>query len=81
MSTMKYKILGVGLGVALLAGCAGGYTNEDVGTVLGAGGGALVGNAITNDPVGAVVGAGAGALVGREIGRRADDRYYYDEGY
>jgi len=78
MKTVIVKFLGICLGSALLVGCAGSYTGEDMGTVIGAGTGALVGGAITNDALGAVVGAGAGALVGREVGRRSDhhDRHH-----
>lgn len=80
MNLFKLKILGLFLGTALLSGCAGGYSNEELGTVLGAGSGALIGSSITNDATGAVIGAGAGALIGHEVGRQTDDHYRY-EGY
>ncbi len=52
-----------------VAGC----TKEDVGTVIGAGGGAVAGKAIgghgTSGVVGTALGTLAGAWIGREIGR------------
>lgn len=72
MNKAVYKLIGATLAAALLVGCAN-ASNEDYGTVLGAGAGALLGYGISsNSALGPVVGAGAGALVGREIGRRAD---------
>ena len=40
----------------------------NTGTVLGAVGGGLIGNAIGGDAAGTIVGAGAGAVVGHQIG-------------
>ncbi len=83
---LTIKILGICLSSVLLTSCADYYTNEDIGTVLGAGSGALIGSTISNDATGAVIGAGAGALIGHEVGRQTDDRYrhegyYYTERY
>lgn len=80
MNKITYKFLSICLGTALLSGCAGGYSNQELGTVLGAGSGALIGSTITNDVTGAVIGAGAGAMIGHEVGRQTDDHYRY-EGY
>ena len=59
-----------GLGVAPLAGCAqggGSYSNEGVGTVLGAVGGAATGATLGSGKWWAI---GAGALVGGVVGNR-----------
>jgi len=72
MRKTYFKLMGVVLGSALLIGCAN-ATNEDIGTVVGAGAGALIGYGInSSNATGAVIGGAAGALVGREVGRRAD---------
>ena len=54
-------------------------TRKVNGTLLGAAGGALLGNAIGNNGTGTIVGGLGGAVVGREIGRKgcAPRRAYY----
>lgn len=76
MRLLPLKLVAVAAFSIWAVGCAN-ASGSDVGTVVGAGTGALAGYAISSDsPVGAVIGAGAGALVGREIGRRHDERVY-----
>jgi osmotically inducible lipoprotein OsmB len=72
-------------GAALLAGCATGPSNQQLGTVGGAVVGGAVGNAVGNgNAFGTVGGAAAGALIGNEIGRRSDynrnNNYYPNNG-
>ncbi len=62
---------------AICAVTAAGCTKEEVGTIVGAGGGAVVGKAIgghgTSGVVGTAIGTLAGAWIGREIGRSMDE--------
>lgn len=49
-------------------------TKEDSGTLLGAVGGALLGNAVSNNSgVGIAIGTLAGAYIGRTVGRQLDE--------
>lgn len=61
-------------GDASAASCG---TRKFNGTVLGAAGGALLGDAVTHGSTGPIVGGLAGAVVGREIGRSGCRRVYY----
>ena len=63
--------------VMTLAGCAAG-PNQQLGTGVGAVGGALVGNAIGGNTASTVGGAAIGGLIGNEVGRRSDERNYYN---
>jgi len=63
---------GLALCVVLSTGCA--TRNQTVGTAVGAGGGALIGQAIGGNTAGTLIGAGAGALAGNIVGREMDDR-------
>ena len=81
--TMSTKQFAPALGLALsLAACAGNPDgpgpNENTGTLLGAGTGALLGAAVAghgtgNRLAGAAIGAGLGALIGNRIGASLDD--------
>ena len=63
------------LASSTLLGCA---NNQEAGTVVGAGAGALAGYAIApNSALGPVIGAGAGALIGNQVGRDVDRENYY----
>lgn len=78
MKLMVIKLAAVAAISVWLTGCSN-ASGEDVGTVAGAGLGALAGYSISsNNAVGSVIGAGAGALIGREIGRQHDMRHGYD---
>ena len=68
------------LAISTLLGCA---NNQDAGTVIGAGTGALAGYAIApHSAIGPVIGAGAGALIGNQVGRNVDrDQYYRHQRY
>jgi osmotically inducible lipoprotein OsmB len=80
--------LGAATSAAQADGCSG--RNHNTGTVVGAVGGGLIGNAITHgSAVGVVGGAVAGGLAGNAISRDSDCRrpaarhhrqkvYYYD---
>jgi surface antigen len=55
----------------LAAGCA---TKEDSGTLIGAGGGALLGSALSHgSPGGIIAGALVGGFIGNRIGKSMDD--------
>ncbi|WP_295851605.1 glycine zipper 2TM domain-containing protein [uncultured Xylophilus sp.] len=58
-----------------LSGCAGGPTNQQIGTGTGAVLGGVAGNALFGGTAGTVGGAAAGALVGNEVGKRSERRY------
>ncbi|HXS07171.1 MAG TPA: glycine zipper domain-containing protein [Rhizomicrobium sp.] len=64
--------------IALIAGTAGAYADacsghsHETGTLLGAGGGALVGGLASHSVVGAVVGGVAGGFAGNAIARSSD---------
>ncbi len=75
MKMIKLAACSAILASATLVGCA---TNEDTGTVVGAGAGALAGYAIApHSALGPVIGAGAGAIVGNQVGRNMDRENYY----
>ena len=85
------KITAASLALTLLAGCAndpygrqssGGFSKQDVGTVLGGVGGAVIGSNIGKGK-GNIVGIAAGTLLGAALGNsigasldRADMQYY-----
>ena len=48
----------------------GRYVSKTTGTLLGAGGGALLGGVLTHGSTGPIVGAAAGGLAGREISKK-----------
>jgi len=60
-------------GALALGACASSGPNEQGGTAIGAGGGAVLG-AVVGGWQGAVIGAVAGGVVGNLIGRDMDDR-------
>lgn len=68
------KTLVVISSIALLSGCAGMGPDQTGGTILGAGGGALLGSEFGGTG-GAVIGAAAGALGGNYIGKELDRGY------
>ncbi|MBX9587113.1 MAG: glycine zipper 2TM domain-containing protein [Gammaproteobacteria bacterium] len=79
MKAFKLAACSAILASATLVGCA---TNEEGGTVVGAGTGALVGYAIAPHSVlGPVIGAGAGAIVGNQVGRNIDRDQNYRHRY
>lgn len=62
--------------VAAMANSCSGHSHQ-TGTVLGAGGGAIIGGVATHSVVGAVGGAVLGGLAGNAIARSNDcDRHY-----
>ena len=68
--------------IALGASTAGAFADQcsghshDTGTILGAGGGAVVGGFASHSAAGAVIGGVAGALAGNAIARNNDCRRY-----
>lgn len=64
-------------GALALGGCAGG-PNQQLGTGVGALGGAAVGQAIGHNTAATVGGAAVGGLIGNQVGRSADERNYYN---
>jgi osmotically inducible lipoprotein OsmB len=64
--------------VMTLAGCAAG-PNEQLGTGVGAVGGAAIGNAIGGNTGSTLGGAAIGGFIGNQVGRRADERNYYNQ--
>lgn len=79
MKAFKLAACSVILASATLVGCA---TNEEGGTVIGAGAGALAGYAIApHSALGPIIGAGAGAIVGNQVGRNIDRDQYYRHRY
>ena len=74
MKTKGLKYGFIGLAISALVGC----TDQQVGSALGAAGGAGIGSAITNgDPLGTALFAGAGAMVGDSVARSNRPTYYY----
>ncbi|GAA4340365.1 hypothetical protein GCM10023165_20310 [Variovorax defluvii] len=78
MKTRLWITTGAATVVMALAGCAAG-PNEQWGTAGGAVGGAVIGNAIGGNTASTVGGAAIGGLVGNQVGRRADERNYYNQ--
>lgn len=64
----------IGTGSAYADACSG--HSHTRATVLGAGGGALVGGLATHSLAGAVIGGVGGGLLGNAIGRSNDCRHY-----
>lgn len=56
---------------ALLAGCA---NNQQLGTGVGAVGGAVIGDAVLGGTLGTLGGAAAGAVIGNQIGKNQDKK-------
>ena len=77
MNTRLWIAAAAATSVMAIAGCASG-PNQNLGTGVGAVGGALVGNAIGGNTASTVGGAAIGGLIGNEVGRRSDERNYYN---
>ena len=75
---MKKLVLATAVSSLLLSGCAGTYTKQDTGTVIGAlTGGALaygLGKDSSNKELWTVVGIGLGGMLGNNIGAQLDER-------
>lgn len=77
MNTRLWITTAAAAGIMTLAGCAAG-PNEQIGTGVGAVGGAAIGNAIGGNTAATVGGAAIGGLIGNQVGRRSDERNYYN---
>ncbi|WP_228121676.1 glycine zipper domain-containing protein [Variovorax paradoxus] len=64
--------------VMTLAGCASG-PNQNLGTGIGALGGAAVGHAIGGNTGSTLGGAAIGGVIGNQVGRNVDERNYYEQ--
>jgi len=64
--------------VMALAGCASG-PNQNLGTGIGALGGAAVGHAIGGNTGSTLGGAAIGGVIGNQVGRSVDERNYYQQ--
>ncbi len=64
--------------VMALAGCASG-PNQNLGTGIGALGGAAVGHAIGGNTGSTLGGAAIGGVIGNQVGRNVDERNYYNQ--
>lgn len=64
--------------VLALAGCASG-PNQNLGTGIGALGGAAVGHAIGGNTGATLGGAAIGGVIGNQVGRSVDERNYYNQ--
>ena len=73
-----YMLIIVSVGLITFTGCA---TKAENGALIGAGTGALLGQAIGGDTGSTVIGAGVGAIAGAAIGENEDrkdaQRYRY----
>lgn len=70
MQMRKIWIVGLVLtGNVALTGCA---NNQQLGTGVGAVGGAVLGDAVLGGTLGTVGGAAAGAVIGNQIGKNQD---------
>lgn len=56
---------------ATLSGCA---NNQQLGTGVGAAGGAILGDAVLGGTLGTLGGAAAGAVIGNQIGKNQDNK-------
>ena len=70
------RLIAVGIAAALASGCStwDSLSNQEKGTVIGAGAGAAVGNATVGGPLGTIGGAAAGGVIGNQVGKRQDER-------
>ncbi|WP_225616737.1 glycine zipper domain-containing protein [Variovorax sp. 38R] len=64
--------------VMTLVGCASG-PNQNLGTGIGALGGAAVGHAIGGNTGSTLGGAAIGGVIGNQVGRSVDERNYYEQ--
>jgi len=77
----RFAMIAAVSGIVLVAGTIGAAADacsghsHDTGTVLGAGGGALIGGLASHSVVGAVVGGVAGGFAGNAIARSEDCRH------
>ena len=55
----------------LLTGCA---NNQQLGTGVGAVGGAVIGDAVFGGALGTIGGAAAGAVIGNQVGKNQDNK-------
>ena len=78
MNTRLWIAAAAATSVMAIAGCASG-PNQNLGTGVGAVGGALVGNAIGGNTAATVGGAAIGGIIGNQVGRNADERNYYNQ--
>jgi osmotically inducible lipoprotein OsmB len=78
MNTRLWIAAAAATSVMTIAGCASG-PNQNLGTGVGAVGGALVGNAIGGNTASTVGGAAIGGIIGNQVGRNADERNYYNQ--
>jgi osmotically inducible lipoprotein OsmB len=70
------KLLAVGFAALMASGCStwGGMSNQEKGTVVGAGAGAAAGNLLFGNTAGTVGGAAVGGVVGNQVGKRQDEK-------
>jgi osmotically inducible lipoprotein OsmB len=80
MKTRLWIAAAAATSVMAIAGCASG-PNQNLGTGVGAVGGALVGNAIGGNTASTVGGAAIGGIIGNQVGRNADERNYNQQRY
>jgi hypothetical protein len=77
---MKRQIAIVMVSVAMLAGCSSTEQGRRAGTgaLVGAAGGALVGQAIGRDTTSTLIGAAAGSVIGAGVGAASTPEYARD---
>ncbi|MGD8786974.1 MAG: glycine zipper domain-containing protein [Phycisphaerales bacterium] len=68
---MVLMVISVSLGLVLVGGCE---SDAQTGALIGAGVGAVAGQAIGGDTEGTLIGAGAGAVGGYIIGNEGDKK-------
>lgn len=68
----SFQALTVTAALAAAFGLAGCANNQQLGTGVGAAGGALVGDAVLGGTLGTLGGAAAGAVIGNQVGKRQD---------
>jgi len=78
MNTRLWIAAAAAASVMTIAGCASG-PNQNLGTGVGAVGGALIGNAIGKNTGATLGGAAIGGIIGNQVGRNADERNYYNQ--
>lgn len=59
----------------------GRYVSKTTGTLLGAGGGALLGGVLTHGAAGPLIGAAAGGVAGHEIAKKNKQKCHYRRTY
>lgn len=70
----QVKFLSAAIAISAVLGLTGCANNQQLGTGVGAVGGAVLGDAVLGGTLGTLGGAAAGAVIGNQIGKNRDNK-------